>query len=219
MPGEEAGDDMLAGAQAVSGRMDPGGGPGDGFSTPDRRGFLIGGSAVLLTAPALAQGSAAPDGGAAMPTARASWTLRPRYRVDHILIEKQARRMTLSKDNAPVLTFRVALGRGYGPKSAEGDGRTPEGLYYVEAFKPDSQFYRALKISYPNEQDRQRAARLGVSPGDLIMIHGLDSNIEAQWQANHWMFNWTNGCVAVTNAEIDVLWESVALGTPVEIRA
>jgi murein L,D-transpeptidase YafK len=127
--------------------------------------------------------------------------------------------MTVFEGEQPTRTFRVAVGRRYGAKAAQGDGRTPEGLYYIDAFKADSQFYRALKISYPNEADRARAAELGVAPGGLIMIHGLDSNIEAMWQERHWMFNWTDGCVAVTNAEMDLLWESVALGTPIEIRA
>ena len=119
--------------------------------------------------------------------------------------------------DAELLTCRVALGRNHGPKTSEGDGRTPEGQYYVDAFHHRSEFYRAVRISYPNEADRRRAAAMGARPGGQIMIHGLDPTIEPGWRQRHWMFNWTNGCVAVTDDEMDVIWASVDLGTPVTI--
>lgn len=139
--------------------------------------------------------------------------------IDHVLVEKAQRRMTLSAGGEVIHVFNVALGRGYGPKLRQGDGRTPEGNYEIAWFNASSAFYRSIGISYPNEDDRRRAAEHGVRPGGLIMIHGLDPGIAARWRENHWMFNWTNGCVAVTDAEIDLVWGSVGVGTPVEIRA
>lgn len=140
--------------------------------------------------------------------------LRP---VDRILVHKSQRRLALMRGEAELLTCRVALGRAYGAKLREGDGRTPEGQYHVSGFNPRSEFYRAVRISYPNEEDRRRAAAAGVRPGGQIMIHGLDPTIEAKWRERHWMFNWTNGCVAVTDTEMDLIWASVDLGTPVTI--
>jgi murein L,D-transpeptidase YafK len=138
--------------------------------------------------------------------------------VDRLIVEKTQRRLTMLRGDAELISFRVALGHTYGPKIRQGDGRTPEGSYFVDAFNPRSDFYRSIHISYPNDEDWQRAVELGVRPGGQIMIHGLDPAIAARWHDNHWMFNWTNGCIAVTNPEMDLIWESVELGTPVEIR-
>jgi murein L,D-transpeptidase YafK len=139
-------------------------------------------------------------------------------RIDRIVVLKRKRLLMLMQGEQVARSFRVALGREpRGTKLREGDGRTPEGTYRIEARNHDSQFYRAMKISYPNQVDRQRAREAGVRPGGLIMIHGLDPGIAAKWRGDHWMFNWTRGCIAVTNEEMDVIWEAVALGTPVEI--
>jgi murein L,D-transpeptidase YafK len=145
---------------------------------------------------------------------------RPRpTSADRIVVLKRQRQLLLMRGNDVLRSFRVALGREpRGTKVRQGDGRTPEGLYRVEAFKPDSYFYRAIQVSYPNAADLARARALGVRPGGDIMIHGLDPNIAAKWRGDHWLFNWTRGCIAVTNEEMDVIWASVALGTPIEIR-
>ena len=139
--------------------------------------------------------------------------------IDRILVEKGWRRMTLLAGDAPVHVLNVALGRGQGPKRRRGDGRTPEGTYELGWRNPHSAFYRSIGITYPNDEDRRRAAAEGAHPGGSIMIHGLDPGIAARWREQHWMFNWTNGCIAVTNAEMDLIWESVTVGTPIEIRA
>ncbi len=145
--------------------------------------------------------------------------LGPEGPVDRILVVKHERKLYLLRDGRPVAEFRIALGRNpRGPKIREGDGRTPEGLYFVAGFKPDSDFYKAILISYPNRQDRERARRLGVDPGGAIMIHGLDPAIDPALRRDHWRFNWTNGCIAVTDEEMDILWRTVRWGTPVEIR-
>lgn len=154
-----------------------------------------------------------------------AWAATPagrpfRGRVELLRVVKHERRLYGYADGRVVLTMNVALGRQpRGPKVKEGDGRTPEGRYAIIAARPDSDYHRALLISYPNAEDRARAKAAGVRPGGQIMLHGLDPAIGAAWRDRHWMFNWTNGCVAVTNAEMDVLWESVALGTPIEILA
>jgi murein L,D-transpeptidase YafK len=143
-----------------------------------------------------------------------------RAEVDLLRCVKHERKLYAYRDGEVVMTFNVALGREpRGHKVQEGDGRTPEGRYYITAARHDSDFHLSLKISYPNAEDRARARALGVQPGGQIMLHGLDPGIEAKWHDRHWLFNWTNGCIAVTNDEMEVLWDSVALGTPIEILA
>ena len=104
-----------------------------------------------------------------------------------------------------------------GPKQSEGDGRTPEGNYTVDFHKSDSAFHRALHISYPDAADSARAAEAGVAPGGDIMIHGLPNGFSALASA-HRLRDWTAGCIAVTDSEMDEIWVSVADGTPIEIR-
>lgn len=140
-------------------------------------------------------------------------------RIDRILVFKRKRTLMLMQDDQVVRTFRIALGREpRGTKLREGDGRTPEGIYFIDGRNAGSEFYRSLKISYPDAADRARARERGVRPGGLIMIHGLDPAIQAKWRGDHWMFNWTRGCIAVTNAEMDVIWNAAGIGTPVEIH-
>lgn len=140
--------------------------------------------------------------------------------VDNILVMKHARTLALRSGDRVMREFRVALGRNdTGPKQVAGDGKTPEGLYFLDRFNPHSEFYKSIRISYPNANDWVRAASFGQRPGNDIMLHGLDPNIAPENRSMHWMFNWTQGCIAVTDPEIDVIWDSVRLGTPIEIRA
>lgn len=134
-----------------------------------------------------------------------------------MLVEKRARRLTLWLAGYPVREYRIALGRNpVGDKLRIGDGRTPEGLYFIDGRRADSEFYRALHISYPNEADERSARAAGVRAGGEIMIHGLPE--DAGWMgAEHARWDWTEGCVAVSNAEIDEIWRVVADGTPIEI--
>ena len=116
------------------------------------------------------------------------------------------------------LDGKVALGTGgLAPKDRQGDGRTPEGHYVIDARIPASHYHKALHVSYPNAQDRLRATRLGVAPGGDIMIHGLPNGRGAIGSA-HRLYDWTLGCIAVTDNEIDEIWTLVPTGTPVEIR-
>jgi murein L,D-transpeptidase YafK len=139
-------------------------------------------------------------------------------KADSILILKKDHVMELLAGGKVIRSYKVALGQGgLAPKVRQGDGRTPEGHYIIDAKYANSEFHKALHISYPNAEDRKRAARLGVSPGGSILIHGLP-NGKGYVGAAHRLYDWTLGCVAVTDEEIDEVWELVAVGTPVEIR-
>jgi len=139
-------------------------------------------------------------------------------KADSVLILKKDHLLELLSGGKVIRTYKVALGRGgLAPKQQEGDGRTPEGHYVIDSRNAKSHYHRALHVSYPNADDRQRAARLGVSPGGAIMIHGLPDGM-GPLGASHRLYDWTLGCVAVTDDEIDEIWELVPVGTPVEIR-
>ena len=139
-------------------------------------------------------------------------------KAEKIVVLKGARKLLLMRDGEVVRTYRVALGRSpEGPKTRQGDGRTPEGSYVLDWRNPKSRFHRSIHISYPNPADRERARRLGVPPGGDIMIHGLPKGAEAVG-ADHAKWDWTEGCIAVSNAEMNEIWNSVADGTPIEIR-
>ena len=139
-------------------------------------------------------------------------------RVDRVRVLKTQHKLQLLTGDRVVKSYNVALGRGgLAPKSRQGDGRTPEGLYTIDWRNSASRFHRALHISYPQSSDKQRARQLGANPGGDIMIHGLGP--EFSWAgADHRLSDWTEGCMAVTDAEIEEIWEMVPDGTPVEIR-
>jgi murein L,D-transpeptidase YafK len=138
-------------------------------------------------------------------------------KADKILVEKRARRLTLLSGSRKLKAYHIALGFSpIGPKEREGDGRTPEGIYSIDFHKPDSAFHRALHVSYPSAQDSARAAEAGVSPGGDIMIHGLPNGVGALGAAYR-SRDWTSGCIAVTDPEIDEIYSSVDDGTPIEI--
>jgi murein L,D-transpeptidase YafK len=126
--------------------------------------------------------------------------------------------LTLWFAGFPVREFQISLGSDpVGHKRRTGDGRTPEGEYWIVGRNPGSRYHRSLHISYPSPSDRRAAMRAGHSPGGSIMIHGLPA--DASWIGKHHAgFDWTRGCIAVTNEEIDEIWELVADGTPIEIR-
>ena len=137
---------------------------------------------------------------------------------DHILIEKSKRLMTLMHGAKVLKTYKVALGTvPTGAKEKHGDHKTPEGSYVIDAKNSHSRFHLALHVSYPNAEDRERARKMGVSPGGDIMIHGLESRF-AFLGALHRQTDWTDGCVAVTNPEIEEIWKLVPVGTKVEIK-
>ena len=137
---------------------------------------------------------------------------------DKILIEKNLRQMTLLADGQIIRTYRIALGGNpEGPKERQGDKKTPEGIYFIKGRNKSSRFFLSLHISYPNEEDTKRAKKLGVAPGGSIMIHGLKKDF-AWMGESHTDKDWTEGCIAVTNEEIEEIDKLVPNGTLVEIR-
>ncbi|ESQ86216.1 hypothetical protein AEAC466_03200 [Asticcacaulis sp. AC466] len=139
-------------------------------------------------------------------------------RVARIVVWKAARRLsTLDAAGNVLKTYHIALGpHPAGHKTEEGDGRTPEGAYVISGRNRASGYHRSLKISYPNATDRAQAKARGVSPGGDIFIHGqpngtLSGGLKIP-------YDWTAGCIAVSNNDIDDLWASVADGTPIDIK-
>jgi len=137
---------------------------------------------------------------------------------DRVLIEKIERRLTLLSKGEVIKTYRIALGRQpVGPKERQGDNKTPEGFYIIDSRNRDSGYHLSLHISYPNKKDKMRAKELGVSPGGDIMIHGIKNGLS--WVgASHAEVDWTNGCIAVSDEEMEEIYKLVPNGTIVELR-
>jgi len=138
--------------------------------------------------------------------------------IDRILVEKSARLLSIFRDGQKLKSYRVALGRNpVGSKEQEGDMKTPEGVYTIDSRNPQSAFHLALHVSYPSDEDNARAAQRGVNPGFDIMIHGIQNG--GGWiGAFHRWHDWTAGCIAMTDEEIEELWRVTSDGTPIEIR-
>lgn len=138
--------------------------------------------------------------------------------IDLVKVDKSARKMYLIRNGQIVRKYRVSLGDSpKGHKQQEGDERTPEGLYILDYKKEDSSFYRAMHINYPNDQDLAKAAKLGVNPGGQIMIHGQKNNT-APVRTYSKRSDWTNGCIALSNSEMDEFMSLVSSGTPIHIE-
>jgi murein L,D-transpeptidase YafK len=139
------------------------------------------------------------------------------WKADRVLVVKSERRLYLVRDYKVIGSYRVALGpQPVGHKVFEGDGRTPEGLYVLDRKQPDSRFYRAIHISYPSALDVAEARKYGGRPGGLVMIHGQPSNgLNGYHDYRPW--DWTAGCIALSNAEMDEIWNATDEGTPIEI--
>jgi murein L,D-transpeptidase YafK len=139
-------------------------------------------------------------------------------RADRVLVRKSARTLDLYRGSTVLRSYRISLGRHpVGHKHQEGDGRTPEGHYVLDYRKADSAFHRALHISYPSPADAASAKARKVAPGGLIMVHGLRNDLGFLGRL-HLMRDWTDGCIAVTNNEIDEIARVVPDGTPIEIE-
>jgi len=137
---------------------------------------------------------------------------------DRILVEKSQRKLTLFRGGKELKHYFVALGGApVGAKQRQGDQKTPEGKYVIDFRNPASQFHLSLHVSYPNAADRARARQAGVDPGGAIMIHGIGKEF-GYLGALHRRHDWTLGCIAVTNEEVEEIWSLVPDGTPIEIR-
>ncbi|MGE4611011.1 MAG: L,D-transpeptidase family protein [Paracoccaceae bacterium] len=137
---------------------------------------------------------------------------------DFVVVFKSSRKLGLyrSVDGKPVLlrTYRVALGFApRGDKGQQGDGRTPEGTYFINRRNPNSAYHLSLGISYPDANDRADARAKGVSPGGDIFIHGGPTNFRDRFKRD-----WTAGCISVSDKEIEEIWAMVPMGTPISIR-
>ncbi len=152
-----------------------------------------------------------------LPTpAQASLPKNPQ--ADRIVVEKAERRMTLFHGKKVLKTYRISLGKEpLGPKQQQGDHKTPEGNYVIDARNPNSNYHLALHVSYPSPRDLEQAQARGVSAGGSIMIHGLPNALPDFGSFQH-LYDWTDGCIAVSNAEMDEIWNLVPTGTPIEIR-
>jgi murein L,D-transpeptidase YafK len=139
-------------------------------------------------------------------------------RADRVIVMKKERTLTLMSGDKVLKVYKIALGVDpVGPKPMEGDHKTPEGNYILDRRNPKSKYYRSIHISYPSEEDRDRARESGVSAGGDVMVHGLPNGFG--WLgATHRVHDWTDGCVAVSDQEMDEIWSAVADGTPIEIK-
>ncbi len=133
-------------------------------------------------------------------------------------MEKSKRTLSLFNNDQLIKTYRVAIGKSpVGHKEKEGDHRTPEGVYSISKKNPKSKYHRALKISYPNRTDKEKAEKKGHHPGGDIMIHGMEPSY---WWVTpkHKLRDITRGCIVVTNKEIEEIFEATPLNTRVEIK-
>ena len=139
--------------------------------------------------------------------------------VDRVLVMKGERKMQLWKDGAVYREYRISLGDSpVGHKMQEGDERTPIGDYILDWRNPNSSFHKSIHISYPNDNDRAFARAMGIQPGGMIMIHGRPNWLTSPRLAKEYDGrDWTDGCIAVTNPEMDEIWALVKDGTPIRI--
>ena len=137
---------------------------------------------------------------------------------DQIVVDKSDHTLTLYRHGQAMKTYTVSFGREpVGKKEREGDDRTPEGRYVIDSRNMHSKYHIALHVSYPNAEDVRRARAAGTSPGGAIMIHGLRDGFA--WLGRlHRVVNWTHGCIAVTDDEIEEIARAVPNGTPITIR-
>ncbi|WP_108608946.1 L,D-transpeptidase family protein [Aminobacter sp. P9b] len=148
----------------------------------------------------------------------ASVTMARADAVDLVRVDKSDRLMELMSGEKIVRSYAVALGANpVGHKRQEGDERTPEGRYVLDWRNPESAFTKSIHISYPNANDKAAAMRAGVDPGGMIMIHGQSKGF-GWWSWLMQMFDWTNGCIAVTDEDMAEIWQMVENGTPIEIN-
>ncbi|HEX6994013.1 MAG TPA: L,D-transpeptidase family protein [Gammaproteobacteria bacterium] len=164
----------------------------------------------LLTAVALVLASGAAFAQASL--------IRHHELADEVLVVKSERKLYLLKDGEVLREFDISLGlMPVGPKQREGDYRTPEGRYVLESRNPSSDYFLSIKVSYPNAEDRARAKALGVDPGGQIMIHGLPNNPRRD-EKSYLGWDWTDGCIAVSNSDMIDIWLMTQDSTPIEIR-
>ena len=139
-------------------------------------------------------------------------------KADRVLVIKSKSKLYLKKQGKILKQYHATFGASpKGHKQKKGDERTPEGKYILDYKNQDSRFYKSIHISYPNEADKKRAKKMRVNPGGCIMIHGQKNGFgRATFMTQR--FNWTDGCIAVSNHAMDEIWLAVDVGTPIEIK-
>ncbi len=138
--------------------------------------------------------------------------------VDKVVVYKSERKLYLLKSGKVLRVYKVALGNNpIGPKQQEGDEKTPEGAYMLDWRNSKSAYHKSIHISYPNEKDKRNAKQLGISAGGDIMIHGMNQQTAWLGGIQHWK-DWINGCIALSNPEMDEVWAMVKNGTEIEIK-
>ncbi|NQX95866.1 MAG: L,D-transpeptidase family protein [Erythrobacter sp.] len=177
-------------------------------SGPSESAVRAGGEGVVIERPGGATASRAIEA----PSQSASGPLV----ADYLLVDKSDRLLIAYRAGEPIRAYRnIQFGDApMGHKQFQGDERTPEGRYTIDWRNPQSRFHLSLHISYPNEADRAHAARYGRSPGGDIFIHGQPN----QLPVGRMRGDWTDGCIALSNAEIEELWQLVPNGTVIDIR-
>ncbi len=153
--------------------------------------------------------------GLALAACSSAPTLLPQQ-ADLVVVAKSERTLTLFRQGAPLKTYRgLQFGAApQGHKRFEGDERTPEGNYLIDYRNPASAYHLSLHISYPNAADRAYAAGQGRSPGGEIFLHGQPNALPFGRVPG----DWTDGCIAVGDEEIEELWSAIPDGTPITIR-
>lgn len=138
--------------------------------------------------------------------------------ITHIEVEKQKRQMSVYSDGKRLKTYSISLGGSpIGHKTQEGDSKTPEGEYFIDWIHPNSAYYKSIRLSYPNPDDKAQALGRGVSPGGDNMIHGMPNGLG--WK-HPWLtkIDWTAGCIAVSNTAIQEIALAITVGAKVTIR-
>ncbi len=144
--------------------------------------------------------------------------LKTNYKIDKIIILKNKHKLNVYSGKKLLKTYKISIGKGSkGKKDFEGDKKTPEGIYYINDKNPHSSYYLNLGISYPNKDDIEYAKKHDKSPGGLIKIHGIKNGF-GFISKFHRFFDWTLGCIAVTNKEMKELYDNVPVGTIIEIK-
>lgn len=174
--------------------------------------LMTGALLLIMFGPALYRGPTDP----APPEAPPELTAPIKGNIDRIVIEKSARRLSVYRQGEKLREYRIALGFAPdGDKERQGDGRTPEGVFRVDRRNDRSQFHLSLGIDYPQPADRDRAASAGYDPGGDIFIHGQPNQLEDGFRVKG---DWTDGCIAIDNHQIEELFAATPIGTEVEIR-
>jgi murein L,D-transpeptidase YafK len=138
-------------------------------------------------------------------------------KADLVVVRKSEARLYLESGGKSFASFRASFGsQPVGHKQQEGDERTPEGRYVLDSKNANSAFYRSIHISYPNTQDVASAKKRGVKPGGQVMVHGQKNGFGWLASVAQW-FNWTDGCVGLSNKDMNAVWNAVDVGTPIEI--